>query len=59
MIDSIRASNASAAAEVLRTHVADDGWCRGCRDQWSRLVPYPCTQAQWARHVNEARKDVG
>ncbi len=43
-----------AAAEVLTVHVAEDGWCRGCRDQWQRLVPHPCTQAEWAAHIHEA-----
>jgi hypothetical protein len=43
-----------AAAAVLTVHVAEDGWCRGCRDQWQRLVPYPCTQAEWAAHIHEA-----
>lgn len=42
------------AKEVLTVHVAEDGWCRGCRDQWHRLVPFPCTQAEWATHVHEA-----
>jgi hypothetical protein len=42
------------AAAVLAVHIAEDGWCRGCRDQWHRLVPSPCTQAEWATHVHEA-----
>jgi hypothetical protein len=41
-------------AEVLAVHVAEDGWCRGCRDQWQRLVPFTCTQAEWATHALEA-----
>lgn len=41
------------AAQVLATHVAEAGWCRGYRDLWSRLVPYPCTQAEWATRVHD------
>ncbi|GAA2704685.1 hypothetical protein GCM10010429_12230 [Micromonospora olivasterospora] len=25
-----------------------DGMCVGCRAWWSRLVPYPCWQVEWA-----------
>jgi hypothetical protein len=57
MIDHKGLSCDNAAAEVLQAHVAQDGWCRGCRDQWNRLVPYPCTQVEWAQHVNEASKE--
>ena len=42
------------AAGVLTVHAAENGWCRGCRDQWRRLVPHPCTQAEWAAHIHEA-----
>jgi hypothetical protein len=45
--------------EVLATHVAEDGWCRGCREQWGRMVPHPCTQAEWAAHVHEAEPEAG
>ncbi len=58
MTDHPKPPDVDAAAELLKTHVADDGWCRGCRQQWSRLVPYPCTQAEWARHVDEASEDL-
>jgi hypothetical protein len=47
------------AAEVLLVHVSLDGWCQGCRELWSRLVPFPCTQVDWARHVHETTEDAG
>ena len=40
-------------AAVLRSHLPENGWCRGCREHWSRLVPFPCTQVEWAWHVDE------
>jgi hypothetical protein len=42
-----------AAAGILAAHVADsDGLCRGCLEQWQRLVPMDeCTQAAWARQI--------
>lgn len=40
-------------AEVLAGHADDDGWCLGCRKQWNRLIPYPCTQVEWALHVRD------
>ena len=39
------------AAAVLAVHVDDGGFCRGCVTTWARLVPFPCTQALWARSV--------
>ncbi|SCG57821.1 hypothetical protein GA0070609_3362 [Micromonospora echinaurantiaca] len=34
---------------ILAAHVqASDGLCAGCRAWWSRLVPYPCWQIEWA-----------
>ena len=29
------------AAQVLATHVAEAGWCRGCRDLWEPARPLP------------------
>jgi hypothetical protein len=28
-----------------------DGTCTGCVSTWGRIVPYPCTQAEWAHAV--------
>lgn len=40
------------AVTVAGLHVPDrDGWCVGCLQVWGRLVPYPCTQAEWAQAV--------
>ncbi|WP_027644400.1 hypothetical protein [Salinispora oceanensis] len=39
---------------ILAAHVpGPDGMCTGCRAWWSRLTPYPCSQADWAtsRHA--------
>ena len=37
-----------SVSEIARFHRRDvDGFC----EQWRRLVPYPCTQAEWARFV--------
>ncbi|MEU8263225.1 hypothetical protein AB0C02_21665 [Micromonospora sp. NPDC048999] len=39
---------------ILAVHVRGlDGMCAGCRAWWSRLVPYPCWQVEWAtsRHA--------
>jgi hypothetical protein len=55
MVDHNGPTTVDAAAEVLAAHVAEDGWCRGCRDLWGRLVPYPCTQAEWATRIREDR----
>ncbi len=34
---------------ILAVHVRGlDGMCAGCRVWWSRLVPYPCWQVEWA-----------
>ncbi|SCG65445.1 hypothetical protein GA0070609_4054 [Micromonospora echinaurantiaca] len=34
---------------ILAVHVRGiDGMCVGCRAWWSRLVPYPCWQVDWA-----------
>ena len=34
---------------ILAAHVPDrDGLCAGCRQWWSRLTPYPCSQVDWA-----------
>jgi hypothetical protein len=41
-------ADATIAAQV---HVDEDGLCQGCLAVWSRLAPWPCTQAQWARAV--------
>ena len=49
-----KGQSTEVAATVLTVHVAEDGWCRGCRVQWQRLIPFPCTQAEWAAHVHEA-----
>ena len=43
-----------AAHSILADHVAGvDGFCTGCREQWSRLVPAPCEQSRWALLVVE------
>ncbi|MFF5074804.1 hypothetical protein ACFY2R_27315 [Micromonospora olivasterospora] len=34
---------------ILAVHLRGlDGMCVGCRAWWSRLVPYPCWQVDWA-----------
>lgn len=34
---------------ILAVHLRGlDGMCVGCRAWWSRLVPYPCWQVEWA-----------
>jgi len=34
---------------ILSAHTRDPlGVCAGCRAWWGRLVPYPCTQVEWA-----------
>ncbi|MET8121303.1 hypothetical protein [Micromonospora sp. NPDC005189] len=34
---------------IIRMHLRGlDGMCTGCRVWWSRLVPYPCWQVEWA-----------
>ncbi|MFJ6196927.1 hypothetical protein [Micromonospora sp. NPDC092111] len=34
---------------ILAVHVRGlDGMCVGCHRWWSRLVPYPCWQVNWA-----------
>ena len=40
-----------AAYALRRSHHDDNGWCRGCRDQYGHLKPHPCTQARWAHAV--------
>lgn len=35
-----------------------DGYCVGCRNHWRRLVPHPCTQAEWARLVLDRYDNV-
>ena len=40
-------------AEVLAGHADEGGWCLGCREQWDRLIPYPCTQVEWALRVRD------
>ncbi len=41
------------AAVVLAMHNARDGMCGGCIQVWARLVPFPCSQRQWAVGVVE------
>ena len=43
-----------AAAAILAIHIGEDGWCKGCLDQWARLIPQPCTHAEWANRVAES-----
>ena len=50
-------------AAVLAGHADEGGWCLGCREQWDRLIPYPCTQVAWALRVRDeispsAKEDV-
>ena len=43
-----------AARAVLATHRPDPGGlCAGCRHQWNRVVPHPCTQSSWAQAVHD------
>nr|WP_028570140.1 hypothetical protein [Salinispora tropica] len=43
---------------ILAAHLrGPDGMCVGCRAWWSRLVPYPCWQVEWATR-REARASV-
>jgi hypothetical protein len=47
------------AVAVLAQHAADrDGWCRGCLDDWNRLAPHPCSQANWASAVQAVYGDT-
>jgi len=51
-IDTGLAHFISSALLVEQIHQKGaDGCCVGCRVQWRRLVPHPCTQAEWARLV--------
>ncbi len=43
---------------ILTAHLRGrDGMCVGCRAWWSRLVPYPCWQVDWATS-RQARASV-
>jgi hypothetical protein len=42
----------TSACGVARDHTAcSHGMCTGCLTGWDRLVPHPCTHAEWARTV--------
>jgi hypothetical protein len=43
-----------AAQALLAIHQPDAaGLCTGCRQQWARVVPHPCTQHIWAQAVHD------
>ncbi|MEU6024572.1 hypothetical protein [Micromonospora sp. NPDC047134] len=47
-----------AEQAILAVHLRGlDGLCVGCRAWWSRLVPYPCWQVEWATS-RQARASV-
>lgn len=47
-----------AERRILLAHrPGADGLCVGCRAWWSRLVPYPCWQVEWATS-RQARASV-
>jgi len=49
-----RLSVIEAAHSIVEFHVAAvDGFCSGCRRQWSRLALAPCEQNRWAVGVIE------
>jgi hypothetical protein len=39
------------AADHHPTEAGFEGMCDGCLRGWSRLVPHPCMQAQWAANI--------
>ena len=53
-----RAVTDDAERRILLAHrLGADGLCAGCRAWWSRLVPYPCWQVEWATS-RQARASV-